>query len=127
LAPSRFTSLTSSSNGPTCIQLQGDWFKDLLARLESEGVASFEAKEEAAESWVNEVQKAWEATLLSNTKISASISISSQLADKMHSWWNGGNIPGKKLQPLAYAGGLPDYFRTINKTLEKGYQGWIVR
>lgn len=53
--------------------MQGDWFKDLLGKLESEGVASFEAKDEAAEHWANQVQKAWEATLLSQTKISTLI------------------------------------------------------
>lgn len=106
--------------------MQGDWFKDLLERLESERVMSFEAREEAAEHWQEQVREAWEATLLAKTKISSKGLTLQLLTDLWHSWWNGGNIPGKKVQPLAYAGGLPDYMKTLNRTLEHSYQGWIV-
>ena len=47
-------------------------------------------------------------------------------ADVSHSWWNGANIPGKKVQPLSWAGGLPSYMQMLDETLENDYQGWTV-
>jgi hypothetical protein len=53
--------------------MQGDWFKDLLEKLESEHVTTFEAREEAADQWQEQIREAWEATLLAKTKISSTL------------------------------------------------------
>jgi len=88
-------------------------------------VASFEATEEATDKWVEQIKEKWEATLLPQAKISASTSLSTtSLTNCLHSWWTGANIPGKKVQPLSWAGGLPDYMRMLDQTLENKYQGW---
>jgi hypothetical protein len=42
----------------------------------------------------------------------------------LHSWWSGANIPGKKVQPLTWAGGLPTYMQMLDRSLENHYQGW---
>lgn len=42
----------------------------------------------------------------------------------LHSWWSGANIPGKKVQPLSWAGGLPTYMQMLDRSLENHYQGW---
>lgn len=49
--------------------MQAEWFKNLINSLESEQVTAFEAKEEAAATWQEEVRQAWEMTLLAKTKI----------------------------------------------------------
>jgi hypothetical protein len=39
------------------------------------------------------------------------------------SWWNGGNIPGKKVQVFAYIGGLGNYEKTCREAIStwKGF------
>ncbi|KEF62522.1 uncharacterized protein A1O9_00495 [Exophiala aquamarina CBS 119918] len=63
-APSTF------SNGPSCIQVQGQWFEKMLKKMLAEGVETMEAKEETAEGWCAKIRESWEATLLPQGKIS---------------------------------------------------------
>ncbi len=91
----------------------------------ADGIETLEPTEEAADTWVEKIRERWEATLLPQGKIS----ISRQrvcCTDLSHSWWTGANIPGKKVQPLSWAGGLPSYMQMLDETLENDYQGWIV-
>ncbi|KIV88652.1 hypothetical protein PV10_08316 [Exophiala mesophila] len=120
-APSTF------SNGPSCIQFQGQWFEKLIERMLAEGIETMEATEEAANDWVEKIREKWEATLLPRGKISLLYSLAIfLLLTSLHSWWTGANIPGKKVQPLSWAGGLPSYLQMLSKTLDNNYQGWIV-
>ncbi|KAJ9611625.1 hypothetical protein H2200_004809 [Cladophialophora chaetospira] len=119
-APSTF------SNGPSCIQFQGRWFEKLVQRMLAEGIETLEPKNEAADRWVEKIRERWDTTLLPQGKISISVHRNLSFADVSHSWWNGSNIPGKKVQPLSWAGGLPSYMKMLDETLENDYQGWIV-
>ena len=49
---------------------------------------------------------------------------SGTLLPRTRSWWFGGNIPGRPLEPLYYAGGLPSFFGEIRQSAENGYQGF---
>lgn len=40
------------------------------------------------------------------------------------SWYSGANIPGKKVEPLNWAGGMVPYVEALHNSLENGYQGW---
>jgi hypothetical protein len=40
------------------------------------------------------------------------------------SWYQGSNIPGKRVEPLNWAGGLPAYIETLDNSLANSYQGW---
>lgn len=42
------------------------------------------------------------------------------------SWYSGANIPGKKVEPLNWAGGMVEYVDSLHKSLENDYQGWNV-
>ncbi|KIJ29793.1 hypothetical protein M422DRAFT_187939, partial [Sphaerobolus stellatus SS14] len=68
-----------------------------------------EASQEAEEEWSNTVDTIFSGQLFSETK----------------SWYNGANIPGKKVQSLVFTGGLPAYLERINGVAEKGYEGFI--
>jgi hypothetical protein len=45
---------------------------------------------------------------------------------KTLSSYNGGNIPGKVVEPLSYAGGLPDYVKRIGEVRAQGMKGFHV-
>lgn len=120
----------STRNGPSCIQFQARWLEKLINKLEDEGVESFEATEVSADDWVEQIREKWNATLFPKGKISASYPNPwfpvEYMLTCLHSWWSGANIPGKKVQPLSWAGGLPSYMQLLDKTLENNYQDWSV-
>lgn len=94
--------------------------------LEQDGVKSFAATEESADEWVEKIRERWEATLLPQGKISGTCIDYCSATNSLHSWWSGANIPGKKVQPLSWAGGLPSYMKMLDETLKNNYQGWNV-
>ncbi|KAF9265298.1 hypothetical protein L218DRAFT_861064 [Marasmius fiardii PR-910] len=42
------------------------------------------------------------------------------------SWWNGGNMPGKVVEPLSYAGGVPMYLELCHEKEQRGYEGFVL-
>lgn len=61
----------------------------MVAKLEAEGAKSIEATHEAEIEWKNSLEQVANMTLLPQTS----------------SWWNGGNIPGKKAEGMSYVMG----------------------
>jgi hypothetical protein len=41
-----------------------------------------------------------------------------------NSWYNGGNVPGKKRMYMAYTGGIPEYRRRCDEIAAAGYTGF---
>lgn len=92
---------TAFSNGPTCVEVQGDWIVDAITQMRKEGVRSIEATEEAEQDWHKMVKELNDATLF-------------PLAN---SWYMGANIPGKTREQLNFTGGFPKYSEEIRKSL----------
>ena len=42
------------------------------------------------------------------------------------SWWNGGNVPGKKRMFMAYTAGIPEYRRRCDEIAAGGYTGFRI-
>ena len=40
------------------------------------------------------------------------------------SWYQGSNIPGRKVEPLNWSGGMVEYVNTLNRSLDNDFQGW---
>jgi cation diffusion facilitator CzcD-associated flavoprotein CzcO len=78
------------SNLPPAIEIQVDWIGDVVGYMESHGVATFEATEQAEEEWGRLCAEIAEQTLFAQTA----------------SWIFGANIPGKKKSAYFYMGGL---------------------
>ncbi|XP_021953617.1 baeyer-Villiger monooxygenase [Folsomia candida] len=97
---------TPLGNGPTIIEIQGEWLVELMVRMRDEKRKVVDAKKESEESWTKEVWDVWEASLFPG-------------AD---SWYQGANIPGKTREPLCYAGGYPRYEDLLNKIAADGYK-----
>ena len=67
-------------NMPVAIEQHVDWITDCIAHMRSNGLERIEARADAVEKWVSEVNEAAARTLLPQAK---------------HSWYLGANIPGK--------------------------------
>lgn len=101
---------TAHANGPSCVEPQADWILGVLQHMRDEGLVKLDARPQAEEEWK---QLVYEKSVVS-------------LRHTMLSSYNGGNIPGKKVEPLNYAGGLPDYIRRIWQERDGGLAGFEV-
>lgn len=101
---------TALSNGPTCIEIQGDWIVKVIVYLRDHKKKTIVATKEAEIDWKRKVCDLWNSTLLCQTS----------------SWYNGANIPGKPVEPLNYAGGIPSYIEALKTSAENGYQGFLL-
>lgn len=101
---------TAFSNGPTCIEVQGDWIAELIAYMVAEKKTSVVATKKAEDSWKKSVNYAWNATLF----------------DAADSWYNGANIPGKPREPLNYIGGIPTYIAALEASSKNNYEGFLI-
>jgi len=99
---------TAFSNGPTCVEVQGDWIFDAVKKMRQEGIKTLEPTPEAEKEWHQKIQDLSNKTLFPYTK----------------SWYMGANIPGKKVEQLNYAGGFPLYQEELWATLPdwKGFK-----
>jgi cation diffusion facilitator CzcD-associated flavoprotein CzcO len=98
------------ANGPTCAELQGDWIAQMLNHLRQRNWARFDATVPAEEAWRAQVLEIADATLF----------------PRADSWYFGANIPGKRREMLAFAGGLSTYMAKCNESAERGYEGFTI-
>ncbi len=75
---------TAFSNGPTCTQVQADFVDKTIKACEAAKITRFEAKTEEEDDWIKRLNEEWNASLFPLAK----------------SWYQGANIPGKKVEPL---------------------------
>ena len=92
---------TAFSNGPSCVEAQGNWIVDAIKKIETDGIKSINATKDAEEAWRKNVKELSDKTLFPNTA----------------SWYMGANIPGKPREQLNYAGGIPLYEEECRRTL----------
>lgn len=80
-------------NAPLFIELQVDWMRDMIHKLEEKGIRYVDTLPDASKAWYDESQAIATATLFPKTK----------------SYYNGANIPGGKVEFKFYACPLPVY------------------
>jgi cation diffusion facilitator CzcD-associated flavoprotein CzcO len=98
-------------NMPVAIEQHADWITDCIKHLRAEGLERIEARPEAADRWVVEVNEAASKTVLPMAK---------------HSWYLGANIPGKPRVFMPYAGGMVRYREICAQVAERGYEGFTL-
>ncbi|KAG6811704.1 hypothetical protein H0H92_006211 [Tricholoma furcatifolium] len=99
---------TAFCNGPTCVEIQGDWIVECLAYLRKHNYTRIIATPEAEDAWVRRVTDIF----------------SEGLWDRAKSWYIGANVPGKRIQTLNFTGGVPLYSTLIRESAEGGYAGF---
>jgi cation diffusion facilitator CzcD-associated flavoprotein CzcO len=98
-------------NMPVPIEQHVEWITDCIAYLRRRGFTRIEAKPEAIDRWVAEVNAAAAATLLPQAT---------------HSWYLGANVPGKPRVFMPYAGGMPKYRRICAEVAARDYDGFVL-
>ncbi|KAG5984830.1 hypothetical protein E4U55_003048 [Claviceps digitariae] len=101
----------TASNGPSCIELQSDWIVDVMVKMRDEGIESVEPTAQAEAEWTELVHTVYRNSLVRDTR----------------SWYDGSNIPSKKLEPLIFFGGFPMYRDLCYKTLQDDWRGFIIK
>jgi hypothetical protein len=101
---------TAFSNGPTTVQVQAKFLDKVFQDIVKKDIKRLDALDEWEKEWTEEVHKEWDGKLFKQAK----------------SWYQGSNIPGKRVEPLNYTGGMPRYIKALDRSLENDYQGWNV-
>jgi cation diffusion facilitator CzcD-associated flavoprotein CzcO len=98
-------------NMPVAIEQHADWITDCIRHLSDRGLECIEARADAMDKWVAEVNEAAHKTVLPLAK---------------HSWYLGANIPGKPRVFMPYAGGMLRYRQLCADVAPRGYEGFIL-
>jgi cation diffusion facilitator CzcD-associated flavoprotein CzcO len=98
-------------NMPVAIEQHADWITDCIAHMRAKGLERIEARPEAVERWVAEVNEVANRTLLPQAK---------------HSWYLGANIPGKPRVFMPYAGGMIRYREICQEVAAQAYEGFAL-
>jgi cation diffusion facilitator CzcD-associated flavoprotein CzcO len=98
-------------NMPVAIEQHVEWITDCIAHLRRHGLNRIEAKPEAMDAWVVQVNAAAEATLLPQAT---------------HSWYLGANVPGKPRVFMPYAGGMQVYRKICDDVAARNYEGFVL-
>ncbi|KAJ6043155.1 hypothetical protein N7460_004510 [Penicillium canescens] len=102
---------TAFSNGPSCIELQGEFVEQLILDMTARGITRIENTVDAEAEWKSLTQRLWDRFVFSSTSAS---------------YYSGANIPGKKQEPLNWFGGFPSYHQALTVCRENDYQGYIM-
>ncbi|KAJ8081014.1 hypothetical protein PM082_017852 [Marasmius tenuissimus] len=101
---------TGFCNGPTCAEAQGDWITRCLQHMRTHNLNRVETTQQAELEWKKAVLDTYERV---------------PLMRKARNWWNGGNIPGKVVEPLSYVGGVARYLANCKRREDNGYEGFL--
>ncbi|KAI9657049.1 MAG: hypothetical protein M1821_003215 [Bathelium mastoideum] len=98
---------TLLSNGPTSVEVQGRWIRDVINMINTQGLKYIDPTEEASQEWKKRVNELSDASLFPTTK----------------STYMGGSLPGKAFEQVNYAGGVGKYKEEIRAALP-GWKGF---
>ena len=104
-----FTGPTAFANGPSCVEIQGDWIVDAIRKIKEEKIQFIHPTKEAEEAWRQIVTDLNDSSLFPGTS----------------SWYMGANVPGKPREQLNYTGGIPTYKKECKERLN-GWKGFTV-
>ncbi|KAJ9293799.1 hypothetical protein DTO271G3_7426 [Paecilomyces variotii] len=102
---------TAFSNGPSCIELQGEFVEELILDMIGKGVTGVDTTSEAEKRWKESTLSLWNQFAFSSTK----------------GFYTGENIPGKKAEPLNWFGGFPRYRKALTECRDGGYKEYSLR
>ena len=101
---------SAAANFVAAMEQNVEWIGACVSYLRKHGFRTIEALPEAQREWVDQATALVAATVLVHPSCS--------------SWYNGGNVPGKKRMYMGYTAGIPEYRRRCDEIADAGYAGF---
>jgi cation diffusion facilitator CzcD-associated flavoprotein CzcO len=103
---------SAATNFVAALEQHVEWIGDCIAYLRANGIRTIEATATAQQDWIDHATSLVAPTVL--------------VHPSCNSWYNGGNVPGKKRMYMAYTGGIPEYRRRCDEIAAAGYIGFTL-
>ncbi|WP_319458124.1 MULTISPECIES: NAD(P)/FAD-dependent oxidoreductase [unclassified Mycobacterium] len=100
----------AASNFVAALEQHVEWIADCLTYLRANGHRTIEALPGAQLEWIEHATSIVAGTVL--------------VHPSCNSWYNGGNVPGKKRMYMGYSGGIPEFRRRCDEVAAGGYTGF---
>jgi cation diffusion facilitator CzcD-associated flavoprotein CzcO len=104
---------SAATNFVAALEQHVEWIGDCIAYLRANEIGAIEALDSAQREWIEHA-----AALVAPTVL---------VHPTCNSWFNGGNVPGKKRMYMGYTGGIPEYRRRCDEIAATGYTGFKLR
>ena len=101
---------SAATNFVAALEQHVEWISDCIVYLRGNGIRSIEALATAQQEWIGHATSLVASTVL--------------VHPSCNSWYNGGNVPGKKRMYMGYTGGIPEYRRRCDEIAAGGYTGF---
>ena len=101
---------SAATNFVAALEQHVEWIGDCIAYLRANGIRTMEALASAQQEWIDHTTALVAPTVL--------------VHPTCNSWYNGGNVPGKKRMYMGYVGGIPEYRRRCDEIATAGYTGF---
>ncbi|MGE2834949.1 flavin-containing monooxygenase [Mycobacterium sp. SMC-4] len=103
---------SAATNFVAALEQHIEWIGDCVAHLQDQGYRTIEAQPGAQREWIEHTTSLVEPTVLVHPSCS--------------SWYNGGNVEGKKRMYMGYTAGIPEYRRRCDEIAKAGYTGFTL-
>ncbi|OBK90375.1 flavin-containing monooxygenase [Mycolicibacter sinensis] len=103
---------SAATNFVAALEQHVEWIADCIAYLRANGHRMIEALPAAQAEWIEHTTSLVAPTVL--------------VHPSCNSWYNGGNVPGKKRMYMGYTGGIPEYRRRCDEIAAGGYTGFTL-
>ena len=99
-----------ASNFVAALEQHVEWIGECITHLRDSGYRTIEAQPEAQQDWIEHITSLVAPTVLVHSSC--------------NSWYNGGNVPGKRHMYMGYTGGIPEYRKRCDEVAAAGYSGF---
>ncbi len=101
---------SAATNFVAALEQHVEWIGECLSHLRAHGHRTIEALPNAQREWIEHTTALVAPTVL--------------VHPTCNSWYNGGNVPGKKRMYMGYTAGIPEYRRRCDEIAAAGYTGF---
>ncbi len=101
---------SAATNFVAALEQHVEWIGDCIAFLRAGDHRTIEALPDAQREWIEHTTALVAPTVL--------------VHPSCNSWYNGGNVPGKKRMYMGYTAGIPEYRRRCDEIAAAGYSGF---
>jgi cation diffusion facilitator CzcD-associated flavoprotein CzcO len=101
---------SAATNFVAALEQHVEWIGDCIAYMRNNGYRTIEALADPQREWIEHTTALVAPTVL--------------VDPSCNSWYNGGNVPGKKRMYMGYTAGIPEYRRRCDEIADAGYTGF---